>query len=428
MDIIEAFQRLSLALAIGVLVGVERGWQERDMAPGKRTAGIRTFGLAGFLGGLAGFLHITIGPALPAAIFVMFGAAFIVFNRYEAEQEQDYSVTGVIAALAVFALGTVAAVSDMMVAAAGGVAVTALLAARQSLHGFLRNLTWLELRAALVLLAMTLVALPLLPNRTVDPWDSLNPFQLWLLTIMIAAISYVGYLAIQIAGPRFGTLFAGAAGGLVSSTAVTLSFARLSLKRSEGGQEQGSRDLAAGAAVAGGLSIGRALVVCGIIAPVLIQPLAAAFGPIVIVFFSSGLLMMWRSTADTGATDVNPDNPFEFLTVLRFGALLGFIMVISRVLIDQIGVSAIFGVALLSGIADLDAITLSTSRLAGTVLSTDIAATAILLAAAVNLVTKMILAISFGNRAYSRPFTFTTIAAIAAGVVSHIAFNASAWF
>jgi len=82
MDIIEAFQRLSLALAIGILVGVERGWQERETEPGKRTAGIRTFGLSGFLGGLAGFLQVKLGPILPAAVFVVFGIAFVVFSRY----------------------------------------------------------------------------------------------------------------------------------------------------------------------------------------------------------------------------------------------------------------------------------------------------------------------------------------------------------
>jgi uncharacterized membrane protein (DUF4010 family) len=422
MDLSESFQRLSLALAVGVLVGIERGWQEREAAPGKRTAGIRTFGLSGFLGGLAGFLQTTVGPFLPAALFIVFGIAFIVFNRYEAEQEEDYSVTNVVAALTVFALGVVAVVSDMTVAAAGGVAVTALLAARQSLHGFLRNLTWLELRAAVVLLVMTLIALPLLPNRTIDPWESLNPFQLWLLTIMIAAISYVGYLAMRIAGPRFGTLFAGAAGGFISSTAVTLSFAHISRK-----QPHGAGNLAAGASIAGALSVIRALAICGIIAPILVKPLAIAFGPVVLVFLSASFAMTRPVDADADAPGVNPDNPFELLAVLRFGALLGFVMVISRVTINQIGVSAIYGVALLSGTADLDAISLSTSRLAGSVLTVDVAATAILLAAAVNLITKMVLAISFGDRAYSRPFSLATVAAIAAGLISHVIFNTSIW-
>jgi uncharacterized membrane protein (DUF4010 family) len=418
MEIMEVFQRLGLALAIGVLVGIERGWQERQTAPGKRTAGIRTFGLSGFLGGLTGFLDLTLGPILPAAIFTMFGVAFIVFNRYEAEQEQDYSVTGVIAALTVFILGVLATVSDMTVAAAGGVAVTALLAARQPLHRFLRNLSWLELRAALMLLVMTLVALPLLPNRTIDPWNSVNPFQLWLLTIMIAAISYVGYLAIHIAGPKHGIILGGAAGGFISSTAVTLSFARLSL-----GNSQTTHSLAAGASIAGALSIGRVLVISGILAPILVPRLAVAFISVILVFLAAGFLMTRRAEGDGNAVDISQGNPFELLTVLRFGAFLGAVTLISKIMIDQIGVSTIFAVALLSGLADLDAITLSTTRMAGSVLTTEVAAMAILLAAAVNFVTKMVLAVLFGSRTYATAFSIATLAALAVGAATYFGFH-----
>ncbi|MGV2184707.1 MgtC/SapB family protein [Rhizobium rhizogenes] len=419
MEIIEAFQRLSLALAIGILVGVERGWQERETVPGKRTAGIRTFGLCGFLGGLAGFLHATLGPILPTAVFAVLGIAFIVFKRYEAEQEQDYSVTGVIAALTVFVLGVVATVSNMAVAAAGAVAVTALLAARHSLHGFLRNLTWLEFRAALVLLAMTLVALPLLPDKTIDPWNAINPFQLWLLTIMIAAISYVGYLAVRIAGPKHGILFSGAAGGFISSTAVTLSFARMS-----SGSSKAAYNLVAGASIAGAMSIGRALVISGTMAPALVPRLAAAFVPIILVFLLASFLMMRRTKAGDNATDINPDNPFELLTVLRFGAFLGIISFISKFMIDQIGLSTIFAVALLSGLADLDAITLSTARMVGSELTAQVAMIAIFLAAAANLTAKMVLAILFGSRAYAMALSMTTLTALVIGTVAYFGVRA----
>ncbi|PZM10989.1 hypothetical protein CPY51_21630 [Rhizobium tubonense] len=418
MEIMEVSQRLGLALAIGMLVGIERGWQEREAAPGKRTAGIRTFGLSGFLGGLTGFLDLTLGPILPAAIFTMFGVAFIVFNRYEAEHEQDYSVTGVIAAFTVFILGVLATVSDMTVAGAGGVAVTALLAARQPLHRFLRNLSWLELRAALMLLVMTVVALPLLPNRTIDPWNSVNPFQLWLLTIMIAAISYVGYLAIRIAGPRHGIILGGAAGGFISSTAVTLSFARLS-----SGNTQTTHSLAAGASIAGALSIGRVLVISGILAPILVPQLAVAFIPVILVFLAAGFLMTRQVEGDGNTVDISQGNPFELLTVLRFGALLGAVTLVSKIMIDQIGVSAIFPVALFSGLADLDAITLSTTRMAGSILTTEVATTAILLAAAVNLVTKMVLAVLFGSRAYALAFSIATLVALAVGAATYFGFH-----
>jgi len=102
MTTMEAFQRLSLALAIGILVGIERGWQERETPAGKRTAGIRTYGLAGFLGGFCGFLYPAVGPLLPIAIFLVFSVAMIIFSYMQAAEEGDYSATGVIAALVVF--------------------------------------------------------------------------------------------------------------------------------------------------------------------------------------------------------------------------------------------------------------------------------------------------------------------------------------
>ena len=116
----------------------------------------------------------------------------------------------------------------MAAAAAAGVAATALLAAKEWLHSWLRVLTWPELRAALILLAMSFVALPVLPNRGYGPYDALNPYELWLMTIAIAGVSFIGYVAVKIAGTRYGPLIAGVAGGLVSSTATTLDLARKS--------------------------------------------------------------------------------------------------------------------------------------------------------------------------------------------------------
>jgi len=306
MEFVEAFQQLGVALAIGLIVGCERGWQDRDLPSGGRTAGIRTFGLSGFLGGLAGYLHLRSGPVMPAVLLLLFGTAFVIFKRREAEEEEDYGATTVIASFVVVALGAVAVVGDIRLAAAGGVATTALLAAKRSLHGFLRQLTWLEVRAALVLLAMSLVALPLLPNEPIDPWQALNPFALWLLTITIAAISFAGYVAIRVAGPNRGILFAGAAGGLVSSTALTLSFARFAADAPES-----ARRLACGAVIAGALSLVRVVIIGAVIAPVLLVPLAIVLTPAVFVLLAASGLILWRSGGKRDAPDLHLKNPFE---------------------------------------------------------------------------------------------------------------------
>src|SRR5690606_15126556 len=139
--------------------------------------------------------------------------------------EQNFSATGVVAAALTFALGAYATLGNEAVAVAAAVAMAILLALRESLHNWVRKLTWLEIRSALMLLAMTFLLLPILPNRPIDPWQVLNPAEIWLFAILIAAISFAGYVAIRALGERKGVAVAAIAGGLTSSTATTLSFA-----------------------------------------------------------------------------------------------------------------------------------------------------------------------------------------------------------
>ena len=198
MDTFDLFQRLGLALAIGLLIGLERGWRERDEHDGSRTAGIRTYALIGLLGGLWGAMTPALGPVPMAAAGLAFAAAFTLFQWREGIARNDFSVTSVIAGLVVFALGAFAAIGNRAAAAGFGVATVALLAGRTGLHEFLKKLSWPELRSAIVLLAMTFVMLPLLPDRTLDPWDAINPYELWLMTVLLAALSFAGYVAVRL--------------------------------------------------------------------------------------------------------------------------------------------------------------------------------------------------------------------------------------
>src|SRR5439155_1193127 len=185
LDIGDLFQRLGLALAIGLLIGLERGWRERNQGEGGRAAGIRTFAIIGLLGGLWGAMTPTLGPVPMAAAGLAFAAAFTLFEWREAVAQKNYSVTTTIAGLTVFALGAFAVLGNRAAAGAAGVAMVALLAGRTSLHQFLKKLTWPELRSVVVLLTMTFVLLPILPDRTIDPWDAVNPYELWLLVVLI---------------------------------------------------------------------------------------------------------------------------------------------------------------------------------------------------------------------------------------------------
>ena len=413
MDTIELFQRLGLALAIGFLVGVERGWREREGPAGSRVAGIRTFALIGLLGGIWGALYPYTGSVVLGFAVLAFGIGFTVFQWRESVVESNLSVTTLIAGLVVFALGVFALLGNMAAASAAGVATFALLAEREALHEFLKKVTWPELRAALLLLAMTFVLLPVLPNRNVDPWDALNPHTLWLLTILIAAISYAGYLASRIAGARKGLFYAGAMGGLVSSTAVTLTFSQLARKKAEV-----ARQTAPGIITSWIVSLVRMTAVASAIAPALFVPLVLPVAAAVAVLAAIGFFLIERAADAAEAPQLGLTNPFELGEVLRFGALLAVVMVIAKLLLTAFGQSGLLPLAAVTGLADVDPITLSSARMLGTSLTAEAAALAILVAGGANLVAKAGVAVAVGGPRYGAPLAASAALAIAAGAIA----------
>ncbi len=218
MTDLELVQRLGIAIAIGALVGAERHWRDRDESDGQRTAGLRTFTLIGGLGGLSAALDQALGAQglrglLLAAMFLGLSAVFGLFQYREQVAEGRFSVTSVVAAMVTFALGAFAVIGDLRIAGAGGVILVGILAAREWLHRFVEALTFAELRAAIVLLAMTFVILPLVPSDPIGPFGGVSPARIWTLAILLAAISFVGYVAVKLLGERHGELVAGRSAG-----------------------------------------------------------------------------------------------------------------------------------------------------------------------------------------------------------------------
>ncbi|MEJ1158714.1 MgtC/SapB family protein [Prosthecomicrobium sp. N25] len=411
----DLFVRLSLALAIGFLVGVERGWKDRAEVEGGRTAGLRTFSLVGLSGGLAGALHsVGLGPA---AILVLGGGAIgavLLFKWRESAADGSHSVTTPVAAVVVFGLGVLAVLGDMRAAAAAGVATAALLALKPVLHGWLRRLTWTELRASLVLLAMTVIVLPILPDRTLDPWNALNPHDVWAMTVLIAALSFAGYIAVKLAGESRGILFAGAAGGLVSSTVVTLDNGRRAAEA-----PALAALLASGTAAAGAVSVFKVLSIALLLAPGLAPMLGPALGGAGAAFLAGAAVLYRRSAAPAPAqADRNGfANPFEPLAAFRFGLLLAGVLAVSKILADNAGPAGYLAFAALSGFADIDAVVLSAGRMAGTSLTMDTAAAAILCAVGANIVMKTVYAFWIGGRGYGRLILAVSLAAAGLGAV-----------
>lgn len=393
MSISDLVMRLAVALAIGLLVGLERGWKTRDEESGQRVAGFRTFALSGLLGGIAAALSLLSDPIVLAAIFLGYFGALAAFYWLEAKVEGVLSVTSVVAGALTFALGAYAVLGELGVAIGAAVAMTLLLALRDQLHKWVESLTWEEIRAALILLAMTFLLLPLLPQRPVDPWGVLNPYEIWLFAILIAAISFGGYIAVRYFGDRLGVLMAAAAGGLASSTAATLSLARLGRD-----DPASARLISAGILIAGLVMALRVGVIAALLNPALIAKLAGPIGGLVAAMAIGAVVLLLTSERDNRSPRLEISSPLELGTALKLAGFIAVVTIAAELARRWIGTTAVLGVAALSGIADVDAVTVSMARQAGGI-GLEIATLAIVAAVSVNTVSKTVLATIAGGRA-----------------------------
>ena len=412
---LELTKRLALALAIGVLIGAERGWHGRELEEGRRVIGLRTLALVGLSGGVWASLAELLGELLLGVAFLGIAGVLLATRLRAVADRPDYGATTLVAALLTFALGALAVRGDMALAAAGAVITALLLGIKPIVHHWLTRITYDELLAVLKLLVMSVVLLPVLPDRGFGPWSALNPYELWLMVVLIAGISFVGYAAVRIAGPRAGIPLAAFAGGLLSSTAVTVSYARLARHNPERGAL-----LAGGIALAATTMFPRTLAVAVAIDaalwPLLGPPLLAAG----LVGYLAAAVLLWRAPKSEPAGEFRLSNPFELGPALKFGALLTGIMLLTRAATEWLGDAGVYLLALVSGLADVDAINLSLSRMAGESLALELAAAGILLAAVSNTAVKAALAGLGGGVRLLLPVGFAFGAALGAGAVAHI--------
>lgn len=414
MDNVELFERLGLAIAIGAAVGVERHWRERDEPEGARTAGIRTFTMFGMAGGVAGLIERSIGVASDypgialTGFLIAIATVMAIFEIREAIAEKSFSVTSVIAAILTFGLGALAVLGDMALASAGGAALIGILVSREFLHQAIRRLQWVELRSAVILLAMTFVLLPIIPEAPLGPFGGVSPKSIVLLVIMLASISFVGYVAVRLFGARRGDVLAGAVGGLVSSTATTVSFARRSRT------EDAALTLAAGAISAGAVSLLRtALLVAtlaGTLLPVLLAPLLTAAS--LLVVYALSLAQRQQAAGTQGV----PGNPFELAAVAKMALLLAAVAFLARAATQQFGSGGLIVASALSALADVDAATVTVAGLLPS-LDVNLAAQAIGVAVVCNMVAKAVYAGIFGSLRFLLHLTAATVLSVGAGLI-----------
>jgi uncharacterized membrane protein (DUF4010 family) len=403
------------ALLVGALIGIERErhGQEHDQ-PG--VAGLRTFILYALFGSLCGWLSLAFDSpwVLAAGLLCAAGAMLSGYVLSVRRGPDNLGQTTEIAALATFLLGAVAAHGERELAAGLGVTVAAVLAYKQPLHGFVEKLGTDDVYAALRLLVATFIVLPILPDEPLDPWEALNPQTLWLLVLLISGLSLVGYVLTRTFGADRGIPITGLTGGLVSSTAVTLAFARQSREK----QYQGAgAAILCGMLLAWAVSFLRILVEVLIVNRALLLPLLAPMLAMTLACGAYAWVQLRRAGDAAQQATVPLRNPFSLTSAIKFAAVFAVVLLVVEIVEARAPGRGMYLVAVLAGTTNVDAITLSMADYARRG-SAAVAVDAITLGALSNTVVKAGIVLVLGDRSLRGPTLIATAAVLAVGLAT----------
>jgi uncharacterized membrane protein (DUF4010 family) len=409
---ISAVQAFATACLIGALTGLERE-KHRETEEGSASPGLRTFILVAEVGAIAGWLTKSLdAPWIIAATLV--AVALVVMTGYAIAAHARTGALGLtteMATLVVCLLGAMTTLGYAPLAIGLAVVTAAVLAYKQSLHGLVDRLGWDDVHAGLRLLIAAFVVLPLLPDQPIDPWGALNPASLWRLVLLISGLSLVGYVATRWLGERRGAALTGVTGGLVSSTAVTLSFARES--------RAGSR---AAAVLAGGILLAWAVMFGRVVVEVFVVN-AALLGHVLPPFLAMGVVAaafaVWLikrggGEADRGGENLPLRNPFSLTAAMKFAAFFAAVLVVVKLAQQYFPSTGLYVVAALAGLSDVDAITLSMAQQAK-LGDPAVPVAAIVIAVMSNTLVKAGMAVALGSAALKRPILIASAAIVLAG-------------
>jgi len=399
---------LVVATLGGFAIGVERQWSGHASGPEARFAGVRTFTMLGGVAGLAGTLWAREGPVLAAVLLSVAGA--LIVAAYVAGSRRDVDGTTEVAALVVLTAGTAAGLGHMRLAS-GVIALTALLLVEKSrLHSLVSKLDDAGMRAAVRFAVMAVVVLPLLPAGPFGPLGGIRPRELWLLVLFFSALSFAGYLAQRAVGAHRGYPVAGLLGGLLSSTSVTLGFARTS--RTDGAL---GWPLAVGVMAACTILFVRVAVATSVLNPPLVRLLLPYFAlPFLVGVVAIGVGLQ---RASGGHPVLAPQaNPLQIRHALEMAALFQIVLMGVYLAQDAFGSPGVLVSGAVLGLTDVDALTLSMARSSATGVTPDIAARAIAIGILSNTLMKAAIALVVGRGVF-RTATVTLLGLMAGAFV-----------
>lgn len=394
MDDLTLALRFGAALGLGVLLGLER---ERTKVPERSFAGVRTFALVALAGALAAYFQEIL--LLPWLALSLFGAVvgLVIVSYAVTAKLGEVGITTEVSALIAFLIGWLCLHGQVPLAASLAVATALTLALKEWLHRLARRIEPGDVEATLKFAIVTLIILPLVPDEHFGPapLDVVNPYQIWLMVVLISGVNFASYLLVKVVGPEHGVALTGVLGGLGSSTAVTLGFAQRSRE-----QPEQARALALGILLAWAVMFLRVIMLVSVLSRPLAGHLALVMGGLALVTLAF-CFVLWRRGAATPekATVTAGENPFELGQALQFGLIFGVVTLAARAAQVYLGDAGLYLTGAVAGLTDVDAIVLSMANAAAAdPAALSPAVTTIVVAAGANTLLKAGIAVVLGDR------------------------------
>lgn len=412
----EPWWRFGFSLLIGALIGLEREFhQQKEDNPD--FAGIRTFSLIAILGSVTSFLLNDFG-IIPTALGLGGLILLTTVSYFKAlgRSETDTGITTEVAAILTFLFGVLVMGDHSLVAIALAVVTSLLLSLKGRLHGIIRNMSTEDIHVTLQFALLAAVILPLLPNRAVDPWGLFNPFQIWLIVVLVSGIGFSGYILMKILGPTQGINLTGVLGGLASSTATTISFSSASREYPEMAPHY-----ARAVVLASSIMLPRVVLLILVIYPPLVLKIIIPLTAMLIagLFYIFVIQKVGMAEETTIHQDFELTNPLKLSTAIKFGLLFAVVLVIVEYAQSLFGSPGVYLASFLTGLTDVDAIALSVTRLANRgQLTADVAGTAVVIAALMNTISKGMISYFSGSPQLRKPVVRAFLLMVLVGGIS----------